>query len=311
MTHRIETIVAGVGSVGESDPTLAAALGLARRSGAALHLVHAFEFPRIFTLEPGAEAMYPEAATRMAADLRERLSGAARSLPGGESATCHVHPGSPGEAVRRVARQVKADLVMVGAAGGSRLGRAILGTTAQRVLRDVAVPVLVVRAPIDAAAGRVLLTTDLTELSGVVHERALDLTEALFTAGEPTLRSLLVLAFDVAPPPLAESMLQRTARAELAAFLGERNGRRLQVEPVLRTGTAAAEIVREAAEWPADLLVVGTHARHGVQRLLLGSVAEACVRDAPCNVLAIPPHARLAPEWLQWTAGEGRASVGT
>lgn len=310
MTYRIETIVAGVGSVGESDPTLLAALGLARRSGAALHLVHAFEFPRIFTLEPGAEAMYPDAATRMAADLRESLSQAVRSLPGGESAACHVHPGSPGEAIRRVSAQVKADLVVVGAAAGSRLGRAILGTTAQRVLREVAVPVLVVRAPIDGTAGRVLLTTDLTELSGLVHERALDLVEALFTSGEPTLRSLLVLAFDVAPPPLAETMLQRTARAELEAFLGERGRRRLEVEPVLRTGSAAAEIVREAGEWPADLLVVGTHARHGVQRLLLGSVAEACVRDAPCNVLAIPPHARSAAAPLQSLTGEVGTTVG-
>jgi nucleotide-binding universal stress UspA family protein len=62
------------------------------------------------------------------------------------------------------------------------------------------------------------------------------------------------------------------------------------VEPAVRTGGApAAEIVEEAVDWRADVLVVGTHARHGIDRLLLGSTAEACMRDAPCNVLAVPP----------------------
>ncbi|HEU0079034.1 MAG TPA: universal stress protein, partial [Longimicrobiaceae bacterium] len=47
--------------------------------------------------------------------------------------------------------------------------------------------------------------------------------------------------------------------------------------------------VSEATEWNADLLVVGTHGRHGLPRVWLGSVAEACIRDAPCSVLAVPP----------------------
>jgi universal stress protein E len=294
MSYHIDTIVAGIGTVAENDPTLLLALGLARRSGAALHLVHAFEFPRIFTLEPGAEAMYPDAATRMGAEMKQRLSETVRTLPGGESATCHVIPGSPGEAIRRTVAETGANLVVVGAAGGSRLGQAILGTTAQRVLREVAVPVLVTRTPLEAPPERVLLTTDLTELSAMVHERALDVVEGLFGSGVGAFRSLLVLAFDVVPPPLSSLTLQRTAAAELDAFLEERDERPRKVEPVLRTGPAAVEIVREASDWPADLLIVGTHARHGVERLMLGSVAEACLRDAPCNVLAIPPYLRAA-----------------
>ena len=299
MTYRIDTIVAGVGSVAATDPTLLAALGLARRCGATVHLVHAFEFPRIFTLEPGAEAMYPDAALRYGVELKEQMEAAARSLPGGEAAVCHTVPGSPGEALRRVAIEVKADLVVVGAAGGSRVGQKILGTTAQRVLREVTVPVLVTRAPLDAAPRRVLLTTDLTELSAMVHERALDVVEGLFGSGVDSVRSLLVLAFDLVPPPLSAVTLQRTAAAELDAFLDERDERPTQVEPALRTGPAAVEIVREAGEWPAELLVVGTHARHGVQRMMLGSVAEACVRDAPCNVLAIPPYLRATRDEAQ------------
>ncbi len=52
-------------------------------------------------------------------------------------------------------------------------------------------------------------------------------------------------------------------------------------------GEPAAEIVRASREWSADLIVVGSHARHGFGRMLLGSVAEAVMRQAGCPVLVV------------------------
>ena len=46
-------------------------------------------------------------------------------------------------------------------------------------------------------------------------------------------------------------------------------------------------IVDDAARWRADLVVVGTHGRHGIEHLLLGSVAEAVARTAPASVLLV------------------------
>ncbi len=57
----------------------------------------------------------------------------------------------------------------------------------------------------------------------------------------------------------------------------------------IRVGAVAAEICNLATEIRADLIVVGTHGRRGVQRLLLGSVAEKTVRLAPCPVLVVRP----------------------
>ena len=63
---------------------------------------------------------------------------------------------------------------------------------------------------------------------------------------------------------------------------------------LLETGTPtqriAAAIADEADAWPADLVVAGTHGRTGVQRLLLGSVAEGIARVSPVPVLLIPLH---------------------
>lgn len=57
----------------------------------------------------------------------------------------------------------------------------------------------------------------------------------------------------------------------------------------VRLGAVAAEVCNLATEIRADLVVVGTHGRRGMQRLLLGSVAEKTVRLAPCPVLVVRP----------------------
>jgi nucleotide-binding universal stress UspA family protein len=64
----------------------------------------------------------------------------------------------------------------------------------------------------------------------------------------------------------------------------------------LREGHAGAELVRFAREGRFDLVVVGTAGRTGMKHMLLGSVAERVVREAPCPVLVIR-HERDRPEW--------------
>jgi nucleotide-binding universal stress UspA family protein len=55
----------------------------------------------------------------------------------------------------------------------------------------------------------------------------------------------------------------------------------------VEVGSAASEIVKAARNWPADLIVIGSHGRGGLKRVLLGSVAEAVMRNAPCPVLVV------------------------
>jgi nucleotide-binding universal stress UspA family protein len=59
------------------------------------------------------------------------------------------------------------------------------------------------------------------------------------------------------------------------------------VHATVLPGAPADEIIRFVREHGQDLLVVGTHGRRGVERLLLGSVAERVVREAPCSVLVV------------------------
>jgi nucleotide-binding universal stress UspA family protein len=80
-----------------------------------------------------------------------------------------------------------------------------------------------------------------------------------------------------------KSHVQQLVNERTAAKLAQPH----DVTTQLRLGGASEEIVRAAAELDADLIVVGTHGRTGVRRMLLGSVAEAIVRKAGCPVLVV------------------------
>lgn len=62
---------------------------------------------------------------------------------------------------------------------------------------------------------------------------------------------------------------------------------RIPVSHVLLEGDPAGEIVRYGHDAGIDVIVMGTHGRTGVERLLMGSVAEKVLRDAPCSVLVV------------------------
>lgn len=77
----------------------------------------------------------------------------------------------------------------------------------------------------------------------------------------------------------------------------ERRVRRLGIKPETALidnvgGRVADEIVWQAKRWRADLIVMGTHGRRGLQRAMLGSDAELVVRYAPVPVLVVPVHGR-------------------
>ena len=57
-----------------------------------------------------------------------------------------------------------------------------------------------------------------------------------------------------------------------------------EVATTVEVGDAKAVILDAAAEWPADLIVLGSHGRKGLERFLMGSVSEAVARHAPCSV---------------------------
>jgi nucleotide-binding universal stress UspA family protein len=93
------------------------------------------------------------------------------------------------------------------------------------------------------------------------------------------------------PMPMAEisEQLEDSAERQLPQLAECEDLRGLKVEEVIVHGDPAAEIVRVAAEREADLIVVSSHGRTGLGRIIFGSTAEAVVRHASCPVLVVKP----------------------
>jgi len=85
-------------------------------------------------------------------------------------------------------------------------------------------------------------------------------------------------------------------------LMDKASGSGVPVTPRVREGLASWEIVKEAREAVADLIVMGTHGRTGLTHLVRGSVAETVVREAPCPVITVRPP---GPQGRPW----GRSSV--
>lgn len=109
-------------------------------------------------------------------------------------------------------------------------------------------------------------------------------------------RPLIIQGGVMAAPPLAGPSEEE--RAALRQKLGQLQASdpKVRMEHQLEEGDAATAILQVAQETTCDLIVMGTHGRTGLARLLMGSVAEKVLRNAPCPVLTVktPASAKVA-----------------
>lgn len=141
-----------------------------------------------------------------------------------------------------------------------------------------------------ASTRLILHPTDFSECS----EYAFRLACAL--ARESNAR-LVVLHVPQAPPATGVAEAQPT-RVELEQCLQQVRpaDTAVPVEHRLAEGDPVTEILAQAKALPSDLIVLGSHGRTGIDRLLMGSVAEQVVRRAPCPVLTVKvPRQEIRP----------------
>lgn len=197
------------------------------------------------------------------------------------------------EIVRR-AEAWKADLIVVGSHGETGLSRALLGSVAERVTRYAHCAVLCIRP--HRRTGVVLVATDLSDPSlpaiarGAEEAKLRGATLVVAHALDTLLAGYLASAgvFFGSNVPVPSQEAQQQARANLLEVLRQAMARvGAQGEAIVVDGAAVSGVVRTVDEQQADLLVVGTHGRTGLPRILLGSVAEQLVRLASCSVLVV------------------------
>ena len=206
---------------------------------------------------------------------------------------------TPAQGIIAKAAEEDVDLIVMGTHGRRGLSRLLLGSTAREVVQLAPCPVLTVK---DGAEGRALPT-----LQGKSVLAAVDFTEAslaALTEATRLARALdarldVVLVVEPPPPykryptyaaydPEPDEAFVTRVREDLRRLRdGVAAEHHLLGHVEVTWGAPAREIARVAGDLESALVVVGTRGLRGAERLLLGSVAEALVRTAPCPVLTV------------------------
>jgi len=270
-----------------SDIALTRAAELAGRFGAALTLLHVVDDD-----QPPAEVA---ALTNLA---EERLQSAHEGLPGALRAAAEtlVVRGDPFAAIADVANGRNADLIVLGAHRRRILRDIFTGTTAERVIRTAGRPVLMVSVPAAGAHTSAVIGVDFSEASRHAAEtaRALGLLDAPRLALVHGYRDLVKAQMQYV------GLEARAIAQQVSTDVAKLSDRMAAEMPAARLGktpdkTAVIDadpvtaIAGQVAAASADLVVIGSRGLNAVERVLIGSVADAVLRKLDCDILVIPP----------------------
>jgi len=260
---------------------------LAQAGGARLALVHVVDDDQPQDLV--------EIERREAERILAEQIGAMAELRGVQCRPMVV-TGDPFDAILRTAGALKADLIVMGAHRKQLLRDIFVGTTIERVIRTGPYPALMVNNEVTQPYRRVLAPVEMSEASanairvaqaaGLISGAHVTILHAFL----PLAKGKMVMAgLDRASIDEYVARERQKAIDELAAFLAASDlgarGWSLRVEE----GGAFEVISRAVEEARPDLLVIGTHGRSGLLKVLLGSVTEEVLRSLNVDILAVPP----------------------
>lgn len=208
------------------------------------------------------------------------------------------HPTAAG-GILNYAVQYDVDLVVMGTHGRRGVRRLVLGSVAEEVVRKAPCPVVTVgrgaAAPEDLEGGPLLVPVDFSEhrFRVMAHAReiapvyGMDLTLLHVVEGKR-----LPDAYGVYGSPPDPGVLSDRAEKVLDREAESLRSKGLEVTLDVRGGHPAAEILDVAEERGAAFITIATHGRTGLERMLMGSVAETVLRQAPCPVFAVKSFGR-------------------
>lgn len=281
-----------------SEQAVSVAASIARRSGGTLRLVSvnehlpalAFASDEIVqeTTEPGHTEL---------AEYLDSIAFAVRDVQGGKVESALIE-GPVAGALSQYADDNAVDLIVMTTRGRHTLGRWLIGSVADQTLRHTHVPVLLLhpRDPPWALNFRKLLVA----LDGDIEDQVLASAIALgslyppahYTIArvvEPPLPVMTPLSpYPVLVEPESLAHLEVQARTYVAGVSDRLRGQGIESSWEVVVGGVAPQLLAMAETARADCIVVGTHSRRGLDRLVLGSEAERIVHAAKLPVLITP-----------------------
>ncbi|HEY8447641.1 MAG TPA: universal stress protein [Thermomicrobiales bacterium] len=253
-------------------------------------------WPPVEVPERDLRAEAEEHVRRETGEVAERVRPA---VPGVEVVTA---VGDPAEEIIRLAEEEQVDLIVMTTRGRSLPGRLLFGSVADRVARHSTRPTLIVRVDVPPTPlARIIVPLDGSPLSEEalpvavrvakrrnlpIHlVRIVEVEEIVDEIRRNLLGDLYTMPRDDAYA-LARSRREAAAADYLAKRAEQVRAEGIEADVEVKSGTPAFELLDLAR--PSDLVVITSHGRGGVQRWLIGSVAEKLVREADAPVLIVP-----------------------
>jgi nucleotide-binding universal stress UspA family protein len=286
---RIHKILCPIDFSAGSQAAMHLATRLATESDAELVLVHAWYVPPLAFA--GDYMLPPTVLQEMSDDVQRGLDDAVKEVTkwGATRVSAKLLSGIPWTAIVGELDDPTYELVVIGTHGRSGLSRILLGSVAEKVVRHAPCSVLAVRPDGEAKAfTNILCPIDFNGCSRV----AMELAASIVTPGGEGITLLHVIDVPVgysSEPAIAGLVRDLDKYAAILLDKWAATLRPLTTEPIMtrsRIGHPGAQTLAVLEEDPTfDLVVVGSHGRTGISRVLLGSVAEKIVRHASCPVL--------------------------
>ena len=264
-----------------ADPAMDRAIALAQEHNCALTIIHVVD-DSLPDAMVSNQIMF--AKEHLHDDVSQRLAG------GKVDVAINVTAGDPFPTIVAETASVGADVLISGMHRKDTLQDFVAGTTIGRVIRSIGCPVLLVRNRAARKYENIVVATDFSPSSRFALGAAVSLA--------PSASYHLIHAYDIPfggliDSPSTRETLEEQITSRLNAFAEEEMAaiaERLSpgpnfARPRAIQGTILEVISDQAVSLKADMLVVGTHGRTGIGRMLLGSVAEFLIADPPTDLL--------------------------
>lgn len=176
------------------------------------------------------------------------------------------------------------DLIVMGRRGITHVERALVGSVAASVIGHSKRDILIVPRNTSLGWKNILLATDGSKYSKIAAEKAIELAGSYHSRLKAVSIVDVTDEFQSEAPDAVEALIKK-ARQLVDDVKKKANG--LNVETLVKEGEAYEVITNVAKESRSDVIVMGSHGRTGVKRLLMGNVAGKVIGYAPCPVLVV------------------------
>ncbi|MEO5357330.1 MAG: universal stress protein [Nitrospirae bacterium YQR-1] len=266
----LKSIILATDGSDYSKGAIAEAISFARACQTRLTVLRVFEF------NPELETEGMKYVEKMEEEAGRHFE-AVRDLAAEENVECDIvvrRSVQPYESIIDEAKKRKADVIIMGRRGRTGLKLMIMGSQTAKTIAYSPCKVLVVPKDTEIKGENIMLATDGSKYSIAAESEAINMA-----ASCPFVKHFLAVAVAKNKEGLHDVEKNLDRVKENAAKRG------IAVETLILTGEPYKAIVNASMESGADLVIMGSHGRTGLDRLLMGSVAERVVSLAQCSVL--------------------------